>query len=152
MEVLDAGHTYKLRHVEGEYFETLTFIKRNSGDMRHAIQYAGTNTQEVLRALIDRTKYLAEQVDCNETRDALHYLRMTLFVYEARALRRKLGKVNRVGGEHVTLTKGHGDEPDIPFTYHHIEYRGVGVDGHIKITEEEAAWMAERGWELPPTI
>ena len=61
---------------------------------------ARTTTQEVLRALIDRTEYLDNVIHCTETQDAIWHLRMALFCYEARAYRRKQEGKNRQKPEH----------------------------------------------------
>jgi hypothetical protein len=67
MRVMDPGHWYELALLDALPnrlgLETLRFVKR-VGDKFPGNQlpaYAGTTTQEVLRALIDRTKYVDAQ-------------------------------------------------------------------------------------------
>lgn len=48
----------------------------------------GTNMQEVLRALIDRSIYLGGQVSCSETEAVIANLRSALLLLELRAARR----------------------------------------------------------------
>lgn len=64
MKVIDPGHIYKLDTLDGDVDVTLTFVKREGegypGNIGH---HAGTNIQEVLRALIDRVKYLNSQIE-----------------------------------------------------------------------------------------
>lgn len=50
--------------------------------------HEGTTVQEVLRVLIDRTKYLLAQIPCMETEAALGALEAALALYEIRAARR----------------------------------------------------------------
>jgi hypothetical protein len=91
MRVLDAGHKYLLRNYDCQSGEaqTLVFMKREGegypGNVGH---YAGTNCQEVIRALIDRVLYLDGQIDCAENQVALAGLRSALLAFELRAARR----------------------------------------------------------------
>lgn len=128
MEIVEFGHKYLLPHLESEGHETLTFIRRTSeaidyGDAEHP----GTNTQEVIRALIDRTLYLNEVLPAVETLDAVYYLRMALFCYEARAYRRKQEGINK-GSEVNDYVERY---KDIPFNEQDIELKPTGKDGHI---------------------
>jgi hypothetical protein len=50
-------------------------------------KWAGLQTQEVLRTLIDRTKYLDQVLECKETKEAIKHLQMALYWYEVHALR-----------------------------------------------------------------
>jgi hypothetical protein len=88
MKILEAGHKYQLDSIDGELLITLTFLKREG--VKYPFNkgaHPGTNVQEVLRALIDRTRYLLAQVPCMETEQALHNLESALGWYEVRAAR-----------------------------------------------------------------
>lgn len=128
--IVEPGHIYELGHIEGEGHETVTFIKRSGESIVHENEHAGTNVQSCLRMLIDRTIYLDDLLTCDESRDAVFYLRMALFVYEARAFRRKAQKKNRKDTTHIKLGERYGD---IPFTEYEIENISVGLDGHIVV-------------------
>ena len=130
MRVIDPGHRYTLNHIDGNGKEYLTFIKRSGKYIKHSNEYPGTNVQEVLRVLIDRTKYLDDQLECEESKDILYYLRQSLFIYEARAYRRKMQKRNRQDVIHDVYDERYDD---IPFTEWQIEHLETGKDGHIKI-------------------
>ncbi|OGG60274.1 hypothetical protein A3C89_00740 [Candidatus Kaiserbacteria bacterium RIFCSPHIGHO2_02_FULL_50_50] len=135
MKVLDQGHIYELRELGGGTCE-LKFVKRSGGAIQYSEEWGGVQTQEVLRACIDRTKYLFEVLPCNETADALYHLRMALYCYEARAHRRKHEAVNRKRSSHndVASPNAHRDgEQDVPFTEHEIELLPTGDDGHIMV-------------------
>ena len=100
MKILEAGHDYSLDSLDGGEPIRLTFVKRqglnfpfNSG------AHSGTNVQEVLRALIDRTNYLLRQKPCAETEAALHNLESAILHYESRAARRH--------GRHLDLYSVH---------------------------------------------
>lgn len=103
MKVLDPGHAYKLNWLDG-YPEVaglgsrphssmsedvLIFVKREGnkypGNIGH---YPGTNIQEVLRSLIDRVKYLNNQLFDERNIDILNYLRQCLYLLEERAAER----------------------------------------------------------------
>ena len=128
MKVIDEGHKYELDHVVTNGHEKITFIKRSGKQVQHDEQYPGTNSQELLRVLIDRTKYLNDQLTCDESGDILYYLRQALFIYEARAYRRKEQGHNRKDANHIANGERY---KDIPFTEMLIEMLPTGVDGHI---------------------
>jgi hypothetical protein len=58
---------------------------RYPGNVGH---HPGTNMQEVLRALIDRVKYLDAQVPDPRNKDILSHLRMSIWLLEMRAAQR----------------------------------------------------------------
>lgn len=49
----------------------------------------GTNCQELLRILIDRVKYLDNQIECRENKQILYAIRLALYFFEVRAAKRK---------------------------------------------------------------
>lgn len=136
MKILDTGHVYELTQLGGGT-QTLTFVKRSDGAVQYDKEWPGVQTQEVLRALIDRTKYLDSILPCAETKDAIQHLRMTLFMYEVRAWWRKQEKVNRKDPQHDDEARPRPwrKEPfeDVPFTEYEIELRPIGKDGHILV-------------------
>lgn len=90
MTVRDPGHLYKLDVLDGDgEKETLRFVKREgSGYPGNVGHYPGTNCQEVLRALIDRVKYLDGQIPDSSNVAVLGHLRGALVSLEIRAARR----------------------------------------------------------------
>ncbi|MEN9338102.1 MAG: hypothetical protein RIQ41_416 [Candidatus Parcubacteria bacterium] len=134
MKTIDSGHIYELEFL-GSGTQTLTFLKRSGGAVSYDKEWDSVQTQEVLRALIERTKYLYSILPCVETQDAIHHLRMALFMYEVRAWRRKQEKVNRKEDEHDDSSHPRvwRDNPfdDVPFNEIDIELRPTGDDGHI---------------------
>lgn len=139
MKVLDNGHLYELQQLGGGT-QPLRFVKRSGGAVQYEEEWAGVQTQEVLRVLIHRTKYLNAILPCDETGNAIWHLQQALFEYEARAYRRKREKANRKETVHDS-----GDRPrawrsnpydDVPFNEIDIEERPVGEDGHILINPE----------------
>lgn len=137
MRIVDPGHIYDLWQLGNSNLQRLVFVKRSGGAITHPNQHPGLQTQEVLRALIDRTKYLNSILPCAETEDAIWHLRMALFMYEVRAYRRKQEKVNTKQPAHDDTQRPRGwrEKPfaDIPFNEHDIELRPIGEDGHILI-------------------
>lgn len=93
MKVIDPGHTYALDVLDGESStepEILRFVKREGegypGNVGH---HPGTNMQEVIRALIDRVKYLNAQIpDWQRNRNVLDHLRQAIYYLEHRAAER----------------------------------------------------------------
>lgn len=89
MKIIDSGHAYLLDSIDGGDPITLTFVKRAGEKFPFNIgSHPGTNVQEVLRALIERTEYLNRQVPCAETEAAIGLLKTTLLLFELRAARR----------------------------------------------------------------
>lgn len=67
MKVLDPGHCYQLLCLDGDYEQILQFVKREGpGYPGNVGTSAGTNLQSVLRACIDRVRYLQQQIPCAE--------------------------------------------------------------------------------------
>lgn len=95
VEVIDPGHTYALKILDGDdgtwdpSHETLSFVKREGegypGNVGH---HPGTTTQEVLRALIDRTKYVDNQIPDIANNHVLNHLCAAIWYLEERAARR----------------------------------------------------------------
>lgn len=114
MQVIDPGHAYALDELDGPEKSILTFVKREGegypGNRGH---HAGTNIQEVLRALIDRVKYLDQQIPSHHNALILLHLREALFSLEMRAAgRHKRSKSFRVDVDRIEtyptcLTCGH---------------------------------------------
>ncbi len=116
MQVLEKGHIYTLRTrtpqgftSNGKVQNQLVFINKQPGQ-----EHDGTTTQEVLRALIDRTRHCANCMPHRNNEQIVYHLRMALALHEARALERKIEK---------------GDIE--------IEYVDVGADGHLDLTQHE---------------
>ena len=98
MRVVDPGHRYVLRQLDSALPDNLgpadltgelRFVKREGegypGNVGH---YCGTTTQEVLRALIDRAKYVDNQIPDARNRQVIYYLRAAIFELEMRAAER----------------------------------------------------------------
>lgn len=62
MRVIDPGHKYALRHLDGDGEEIITYVKREGekypGNIGH---HPGTNLQDEIRAQIHRVQYLEKQ-------------------------------------------------------------------------------------------
>lgn len=149
MIVDEPGHSYRLKHLDGQGFERVTFAKRSSRMIDYGgDEHPGTNTQELFRLIIDlgkigenRTEYLNGIQRCLETSDAAEFVRMgidnfrmALYLFEVRALRRKREKLNREAEKHEdegSLNVYRDGYKDIPFSHEGIEERPVGDDGHL---------------------
>jgi len=90
MEIFDPGHLYGLCVFDNDTHEEipylLQFMKREGagypGNVGH---FPGTNIQEVIRACIDRIKYLNHQEPCGENQWIISHLREALVLLEQRA-------------------------------------------------------------------
>lgn len=148
MRVLDPGHRYALQTFDKQETE-IVFIKRSGGAVQYNDDHDGLQSQEVLRALIDRTKFLNAQIPCNESENAIWNLRMALFEYEARAWRRKQAAINREKGQHYDEARPRLHRgliyDDVPFSEHLIEERPIGEDGHVVFPYFEWDYDNQRG-------
>ena len=95
MKVLDPGHRYLLAHLDGVGETSLVFVKRvgekypgNTG------AHEGTTMQEVLRALIDRSKFVDAQESSTWNAQVLGSLRRALWALECRAAAKR-GEADR---------------------------------------------------------
>ena len=139
MEIDDPGHIYRLRQLGGG-FQELKFVKRSGGAIKYGEEWAGVQVQEVLRCLIDRTKYLDAIIPCEENAEALFHLRSALLAYEKRAYRRKKEHLNREAGQH-------SDEVTFPESAHRIEEWLIDTDGHISIDGAVLLYRLNYGWD-----
>ena len=104
-KVIDPGHIYEMSIIDSNpiFFQSITFVKRDNppekypGNEGH---YPGVIIQEVLRVLIDRVKYLDNQVPAPENYDILIHLREAFWDLERRAHRRH-GSAIRVLSKHI---------------------------------------------------
>lgn len=96
MRIIEAGHIYDLNnidcaemgHSEGScQANILRFVNREKGT-----EHCGTQTQEVIRALIDRTQHCDSCLRWEGNDQIIYHLRMALVLHEARALMRKTEK------------------------------------------------------------
>ena len=89
MKVIDPGHEYELAHLDGDGSSRLVFVKREGdgypGNVGH---HEGTTMQEVLRALIDRAKYVNAQIPSAYTLAAIDCMRTAIEYFEVRAAKR----------------------------------------------------------------
>jgi len=94
MRILEDGHIYELNELDRNRndesrLQRLTFVAREPHNNR---VHAGTTTQEVIRALISRTKYCDNCLRWDGNDQIIYHLRMALVLHEARALIRKQDK------------------------------------------------------------
>jgi methyltransferase-like protein len=114
MRVLEPGHRYALRTMDGEGTEieqVLCFVNREEGT-----EHSGTQTQEVVRAVIDVLDCLVDRTNhCNSCltwvgnarivqalTEAQRHLRLSLLYHEERALERKVDR-GTLQPEHATV-------------------------------------------------
>lgn len=90
MKIIEPGHIYQLNWLDGKSdnrADELIFVNREKGT-----EHAGTQTQEVLRALIDRTQHCDNCLRWEGNDLIIQHLRMALALHEARAILRKTEK------------------------------------------------------------
>lgn len=92
MEVIEPGHIYRLEWLDGRPTRSddrLIFVAR---EPEHGREHGGTQTQEVLRALINRTQHCDSCLRWDGNDKIIYHLRMALALHEARAIERKTEK------------------------------------------------------------
>jgi len=94
VKVIEKGHIYELAQLDTAHPDNkkpepviLRFVNREAGT-----EHPGTQTQEVLRALIDRTQHCDGCLRWEGNDKIIFHLRMALALHEARALERKTEK------------------------------------------------------------
>lgn len=87
MRVTDKGHRYQLNHLDGPATQEIQFVNREEGR-----EQEGVTTQEVIRALIDRTWYCNDCLPWSGNKLIVDHLRMALALHEARAFIRGVEK------------------------------------------------------------
>lgn len=113
MQILDPGHAYLIECLEGAGSQTIYFVKREGenypGNTNH---HDGPITQEYLRAIIHRMKYMRDQGACYETDIIIDNLRSAILAFEVRAARCR--------GTSIVLAKlsDIDDEPTCPICGH----------------------------------
>lgn len=88
MKVIDKGHRYLLSYLDADNASgELTFVKRigQRYPRNDPPGYPGTTSQEVIRALIDRTQHVDSQHPHQSNHVALRLLRGALYEFEKRA-------------------------------------------------------------------
>lgn len=86
MKVIDPGHKYKLLSLDGEINQTLTFVKRKGLKFPgNKNKYPGTTLQDVVHCLLNRIRFLQNQIPCIENEIILKNLQECLFLLESRA-------------------------------------------------------------------
>lgn len=104
MKVLDDGHKYLLDdNKSNTQTNTLIFFKDKeiNGD-----GYNGTTNQEVIRSLIDRVKFLHNQVPSDYNDKIIFHLRKALILHEQRHLDREIEK-NKPVENIIPFDSGH---------------------------------------------
>lgn len=115
MRIIDAGHKYEVNSYDGGEPQYITFMKRMGDNYPFNFsKYGGTNCQEILRVLIDRTEYLNKQQPCSESECIISSLKTALLLFEIRALRKR--------EQHVDLTS----VDDV------VRLQTCNICGHIK--------------------
>lgn len=91
MRVVEPGHVYILDALDNSklspFEQHLHFVNREPGH-----EHPGTQTQDVLRCLIDRTYHCDGCLPDDLNASIIFHLRMALVCHEMRALRRKAEK------------------------------------------------------------
>ena len=89
MEIIDKGHLYKLKSLDGDYDQTIRFVKRTYLRKPKSNTYAGTTCQDVLRVLYDRVQYLHDEIPHWVNPIIMFFLKASVWLFELRAARRR---------------------------------------------------------------
>lgn len=141
MKVIVPGHLYEVPYLEhpGKGKLLVRFLRRSSEMVQYPYDWPGVNTQELLRVLIDRTQFLYQVGPCEETANAISWLQMALYEYEARAWRRKQQRLNKQANPQAETDRVNSTREyyrDVPFTPFEVLTMDVGPDGHVIVPED----------------
>lgn len=108
MRIIDVGHKYELLCLDGKLKQTLQFVKRfDPKDPAkypgNKTKYPGTTLQDVIHCLLNRTRYLQNQIPCLENEAIINNLQQCLFLLETRAARRHGIELNAVNLESLEM-------------------------------------------------
>ncbi len=130
MKIVEPGHIYDLNSLDGDGTpETLTFVNREAG-----MEHPGTQTQEVLRSLIDRTMHCDNCRRWGGNDKIIYHLRMALALHESRAIERKAEK-GLYEAEHVMTSDRDGHFAIVENNF--LTERGVGSDAETYLRKDK---------------
>lgn len=133
--VIDPGHVYEILGIDGAPSQTISFVKREGENYPGNVgTLDGPITQNFLRAILHRCKYMNDQGSCAETDMIIAGLRMALMGFEVRAARCRgtaieLPNLSDIDDAETCPTCGHiqcdqrRHEPGVP---HWSEGRAIG--------------------------
>lgn len=136
MRVVEPGHIYEFHTLDGDGKpETLTFVNREPGQ-----EHAGTQTQEVLRGLIDRTMHCDNCLRWPLNDLIIHHMRMALVLHEMRGLERKSEKgIIRPECVPISLEDGHFLLSQFPQSGEALPQKGQETeDGRVYRTKDKS--------------
>lgn len=94
MRIIEPGHVYAMANVDGDGEQAVWFVRRRDERAELLPVFTpGVLSQELLRVLIDRVRYLNDEDPCDEDVRIIANLRDCLRLFEARASRRTIEKM-----------------------------------------------------------
>lgn len=124
------GHIYVIFGPNNTVKRKVTFVRRSGGAITYKREWPGLQSQEVMRMLILRLKYISKFLGYELFEMTIYALRMALFNFERRAELRKLEGVNRGPYFHNEVARYKSWRTN-PFLTGVIENMRTGPDGHI---------------------
>lgn len=130
MRVIYPGHRYELAYLDGMSGQDsiIQFVQRKP----HHDPRPGTTNQEVCRVLIDRIKVLDSEIAWAPNQIILRNLREVIFLHEARAYERHMGKIGLPVMSTIGYVRRWAEDRYPSLQYEEIP---VGPDGHWPIME-----------------
>jgi hypothetical protein len=92
MRTIVPGHLYEVQSLSGGELKQVIQFEKRIGDRypgNKPPSFNGTNCQELTRVLINRCRYLNNQIPCAETEAIIHLYETALMLFEIRAKRCK---------------------------------------------------------------
>jgi hypothetical protein len=97
VKIIEPGHVYSVANVDGPGEQTIRFVRRRDEHAKLLEESEeGILSQELLRVLIDRVRYLNDEDPCAEDVEIIVRLRESLRLFETRASRRTIEKMPMV--------------------------------------------------------
>lgn len=96
MRIQEPGHVYFVANVDGPGEQRIVFVRRRGANaelLPEIERERGILSQELVRVLVDRVRYLNDEDPCAEDVAIIGHLRDVLRLFEARAARRTIEKL-----------------------------------------------------------
>lgn len=89
MKILILGHRYELLSIDGKKKQILQFVMRKGkGYPGNKQSFPGTTLQDVIHCLLNRVRYLDNQIPCIENKMIIQNFQQCLALLEQRAAKR----------------------------------------------------------------
>jgi hypothetical protein len=97
MKVIDEGFAYELENFDNKESkgQKIQFVKNEVSKERIRVFIEGTTTEELMKVLVERLRFLNKKANCEENTESIKHLDIALMYQEKRSKTRFLNKQER---------------------------------------------------------